>query len=136
MVLTASETTVQGSLLYFAGKIYGETVDFLVDTGVSNSFVPRELVQALYLPVADYKPTTIELPNGSQMKGTTTCKILVWFSNNCCITIRFLVVVMKLPFVLGIEVLHRAHTQLDLKACMLTLSGDDGSITEVLGLYK
>ena len=47
MVLTASETTVQGSLLYFAGKIYSETVDFLVDTGASNSFAPRELVQAL-----------------------------------------------------------------------------------------
>ena len=47
MVLTASETTVQGNLLYFSGKIYGETVDFLADTGTSNSFVPRELVQAL-----------------------------------------------------------------------------------------
>ena len=47
MVLTASETMVQGSLLYFSGKIYGETVDFLVDTGMSNSFVPRGLMQAL-----------------------------------------------------------------------------------------
>ena len=47
MVLTASETTVQGSLLYFSGIIYGETVDFLVDTGASNSFAPRELMQAL-----------------------------------------------------------------------------------------
>ena len=47
MVLTASETTVQGSVLYFAGKIYGEIVDFLMDTGVSNSFAPRELMQAL-----------------------------------------------------------------------------------------
>ena len=26
--------------------------------------------------------------------------------------------------------------QLDLKACMLTLRGDDGSVTEVLGSYK
>ena len=60
----------------------------------------------------------------------------VWFTNNCCITIRFLVVNMKLPFVLGMEVLCRAHIQLDLKARMLTLCGDDGSITEVLGLYK
>ena len=47
MVLTASKTTVWGSLLYSSGKIYGETVDFLVDTGVSNSFMPRELMQAL-----------------------------------------------------------------------------------------
>ena len=47
MVLTTSETTVQGSLLFFSGKIYGETVDFLVDTGASYSFAPRELVQAL-----------------------------------------------------------------------------------------
>ena len=47
MVLTASETTVWGSLIYFSGKIYGKTVDFLVDTGVSNSFVPRALMQAL-----------------------------------------------------------------------------------------
>ena len=46
-MLTASETTVQGSLLYFASKIYGETLDFLVDTGMSNSFAPRELMQAL-----------------------------------------------------------------------------------------
>ena len=47
MVLTASETIVQGSLPCFSGKIYGETVDFLADTGASNSFVPRGLVQAL-----------------------------------------------------------------------------------------
>ena len=47
MVLTASETTVRGSALYFAGKIYGEFVDFLADTGASNSFAPRELVQDL-----------------------------------------------------------------------------------------
>ena len=43
---------------------------------------------------------------------------------------------MKLLFVLGMEILHRVHTQLDLEACMLTLCGDDGSIMEVLGLYK
>ena len=43
---------------------------------------------------------------------------------------------MKLPFVLGIEVLHRVHAQLDLKAQMLTLCGDNGSIMEVLRLYK
>ena len=70
------------------------------------------------------------------MKGTTTFKIPVWFNNNCCITIRFLVVDMKLPFILGMEVLHRVHAQLDLEACMLTLSGDDGSVMEVLGLYE
>ena len=70
------------------------------------------------------------------MQGTTMCKIPVWFSNNYCITIWFLVVNMKLPFVLGMEVLRRAQAQLDLEACMLTLCGDDGSVTEVLGLYK
>ena len=70
------------------------------------------------------------------MQGTTTCKIPVWFGNNYCIKIRFLVVDMKLPFVLGMEVLCRAHTQLDLEACMITLSGDDGSVIEVLGSYK
>ena len=70
------------------------------------------------------------------MKVATTCKIPVWFSNNCCITIWFLVVDMKLPFILGMEVLHRVHMQLDLKACMLTLSGNNGSVMEVLGLYK
>ena len=43
---------------------------------------------------------------------------------------------MKLPFVLGMEALCRVHAQLDLKAQMLTLYGDDGSIAEVLGLYK
>ena len=43
---------------------------------------------------------------------------------------------MILQFVLGMEVLHRAHMQLDLEACMLTLCGDDGSIVEVLGSYK
>ena len=48
----------------------------------------------------------------------------------------FLVVDMKLPFVLGIEVLHRVHAQLDLEAQMLTLCGNNGSIVEVLGLYK
>ena len=47
MALTASETTVRGSLLYSSGEIYGKTVDFLADTGTSNSFVPRELMQAL-----------------------------------------------------------------------------------------
>ena len=86
--------------------------------------------------MVDCKPTTVELPNGSQMQGTTTCKIPVWFNNNYCLTIRFLVVDMKLPFVLGMEVLHRAHTQLDLKARMLTLCGNNGSIAEMLGSYK
>ena len=43
---------------------------------------------------------------------------------------------MKLSFVLGIKVLRRVHVQLDLKARMLTLCGDDGSIPEVLGSYK
>ena len=70
------------------------------------------------------------------MQGTTMYKIPVWFNNNCCITIRFLVVDMKLPFVLGMEVLRKSYAQLDLKACMLTLSGDDGNVTKVLGLYK
>ena len=64
------------------------------------------------------------------------CKIPFWFSNNYCITIRFLVVDMKLPFVLGMEVLRRVHAQLDLEAQMLALCGDDGSVAEVLGLYK
>ena len=86
--------------------------------------------------MVDCKLTTVELQNGSLMQGTTTCKIPVWFSNNCCIIIRFLVVDMKLPFVLGMEVLHRVHAQLDLKPCMLTLRGDDGSVTEVLGSYE
>ena len=35
---------------------------------------------------------------------------------------------MKLPFVLGMEVLCRVHAQLNLKARMLTLCGDDGSV--------
>ena len=34
------------------------------------------------------------------------------------------------------EVLRRAHAQLDLKACMLTLYGYDGCVMEVLGSYK
>ena len=64
------------------------------------------------------------------------CKIPVWFSNNCCITIRFLAVDIKLLFVLGMKVLRRVHVQLDLETCMLTLCGDDGSIIEMLRLYK
>ena len=47
MVVTASETKVWGSLIYNSGEIYSKTVDFLADTGVSNSFVPRVLYQAL-----------------------------------------------------------------------------------------
>ena len=43
---------------------------------------------------------------------------------------------MKLPFILGMEVLRRVHAQLDLKACMLTLCGDNGSAMEVFGSYK
>ena len=70
------------------------------------------------------------------MQGTTTCKIPVWFNNNCCITIWFLVVDMKLPFVLGMEVLCRVHAQLDLETCMLILRGNNGSVTEVLGPYE
>ena len=70
------------------------------------------------------------------MQGTTMCKTPVWFSNNCSITIWFLVVNMKLPSILGMEVLRRVHAQLDLKTCMLTLRGDDGSVTEVLGSNK
>ena len=43
---------------------------------------------------------------------------------------------MKLPFVLGMEVLCRAHMQLDLEAQMLKLCGNDGSIAEAFGSYK
>ena len=46
------------------------------------------------------------------------------------------VVDMKLSFVLGIEVLHRVHVQLDFEAHMLTLCSDNGSVTEVLESYK
>ena len=40
-------------LLYVQGKIAGEDVNLLVDTGATANFAPRVLIQALQLPVMD-----------------------------------------------------------------------------------
>ena len=71
-------------------------------------------------------PTAVTLPNGIKLHNRHTCITTVWFSATCSRKICFLVVDMKLPFVLGMEQLRQAAAQLDLQACTLTLKGDDG----------
>ena len=71
-------------------------------------------------------PTAITLPNEIKLHSRHTCITTIWFSPTCSRKIRFLVIDMKLPFVLGMEQLHQAAAQLDLQAGTLTLKGDDG----------
>ena len=85
--------------------MYGELVDLLVDTGASNSFAPRRLVQTLQLPIAEYKRSQVSMPDGSQLTSFfffLVGKVLVWLNATCCIEVRFLLVDMQLPFILGI----------------------------------
>ena len=65
----------RGLLLYLTGLVYGESVDLLVDTGASNSFAPRRLVQALQFPIAEYKRTQVSMPDGSQLTSSLVCKV-------------------------------------------------------------
>ena len=77
-VLTASHIAGdvdKGQLLYLTGLEYSESVDLLVDTGASNSFAPRRLVQALQLPIAECKRTQISMPDGLQLTSSLVCKV-------------------------------------------------------------
>ena len=78
-------------------------------------------------------PTAVTLPNGIKLHSRHTCVTTVWFSPTCSRKIRFLVVDMKLPFVLGMEQLRQAAAQLDLQAGTLMLKGDDGYPITVKG---
>ena len=71
-------------------------------------------------------PTAVTLPNGIKIHSCHTCITTVWFSPTCSRKIRFLVVDMKLPLVLGMEQFHQAAAQLDLQAGTLMLKGDNG----------
>ena len=75
----------------------------------------------------------VTLPNGIKLHSYHTCVTTIWFSPTCSHKIRFLVVHMKLPFVLGMEQLRQAAAQLDLQAGNLTLNGDDGYPITVKG---
>ena len=88
--------------------MYGKSVDLLVDTGASNSFAPRRLVQALQLPIAKCKRTQVSMPDGSQLTGSLVCKVPVWLNATFCINVHFLVVDMQLPFILGMDILKHA----------------------------
>ena len=70
----------KGLLLYLTGLVYGESVDLLVNTGVSNSFASCRLVQALQLAIDKYKRTQVSLPDGSQLTSSLVCKFLVWLN--------------------------------------------------------
>ena len=75
-------------------------------------------------------PMAVTLPNRIKLHSCHTCFTTVWYSPTCSHKIRFLVVNMKLPFVLGMEQLRQAAAQLDLQAGTLMLKGNDGySIT-------
>ena len=78
-------------------------------------------------------PTAITLSNGIKLHSRHTCITTIWFSPTCSHKIRFLVVDMKLPFVLGMEQLCQAAAQLNLQAGTLTLKGDDGYPITVKG---
>ena len=79
-------------------------MNLLIDTGAMNCFALTGLVYALQLPVTDMDaPTAVTFPNGIKLHSRHTCITTVWFSPTCSRKIRFLVVDMKLPFVLGME---------------------------------
>ena len=78
-------------------------------------------------------PTVVTLANGIKLHSRHTCVTTVWFSPTCSCKICFLVVDMKLPFVLGMEQLRQAAAQLDLQAGTLTLKGNDGHAITVKG---
>ena len=71
-------------------------------------------------------PKAITLPNRIKLHSCHICITTVWFSSTCLHKVCFLVIDMKLPFVLGMEQLCQAAAQLDLQAGTLTLKGDDG----------
>ena len=94
--------------MYLTGLVYGESVDLLVDTGTSNSFVPCRLVQDLQFPLAECKRTQDSIPDWLQLTSFLVCKVPVWLYATCCINVRFLVADMQLPFILGIDFLKCA----------------------------
>ena len=81
-------------------------------------------------------PTVVTMPNGIKLHIHHSCITVVWLSPTCSRKIRFLVIDMKLPFVLGMEQLRQAAAQLDLQAGTLTLKGDDGYPITVKGLSQ
>ena len=81
-------------------------------------------------------PTAVTLPNGIKLHSRHACITTFWFGPTCSHKIHFLVVDMKLPFVLGMEQLRQAAAQLDLQAGTLTLKGDDGYPITVKGLLQ
>ena len=78
-------------------------------------------------------PTAVTLPSRIKLHSRHTCITTVWFNPTCSCKICFLVVDMKLPFVLGMEQLHQAAAQLDLQAGTLTLKGNVGHPITVKG---
>ena len=78
-------------------------------------------------------PTAVTLPNGIKLHSRHTCVTTIWFRPTCSRKIYFLVVDMKLPFVLGMQQLRQAAAQLDLQAGTLTLKGNDGYPITVKG---
>ena len=88
--------------------MYGESIDLLVETGVSNRFAPFGLVQALQLPIGECKRTQVSMPDGLQLTSSLVCKFPVWLNATCCINVCYLVVDMQLPFILGMDLLKHA----------------------------
>ena len=88
--------------------MYSKSDDVIINTGASNCFAPRRLVQVLQLTVAECKKTQVSMPDGSQLTSSLVCKDIVWLKAICCINLHFLVVDMQLPFILGMDLLKRA----------------------------
>ena len=78
-------------------------------------------------------PMAVTLPNKIKLHSRHTCVTTIWFSPTCSRKIRFLVVDMKLPFVLGMEQLRQAAAQLDLQAGTLMLKGNNGYLITMKG---
>ena len=85
--------------------MYGESIDLLIDTGASNSFAPCGLVQALQLPIAEYKRSQVSMLDRSQLTSFLVCKIPVWLNAKCYIKMHFLVVNIQVHFILGMDLL-------------------------------
>ena len=72
----------------------------------------------------------------SQVISTLVCKVLVWLNATCYINMRFLLVDMQLPFILGMDLLKSAQAKVDLVACNLALHSDNGIVATLEGTCK
>ena len=136
-VTLSAVSHVAGALNYYAACVAGEQVEMLVDTGASHCFASARVISAMQLPVADIAPVHVKLPNGMSMKCSKRCVVPVWFSATVGIDVKFLVVPIELPFVLGSTFLHQQHAKLNFADNSMELYDERGkSLVKLFGTER